>query len=106
MSEIYLYTLGAVLVVSLVSLIGVVTLGLNERFLKSILFYLVSFSAGALLGDVFLHLLPEMAGIGFGIREGMYFLGGIIVFFILERFILWHHSHGDHDEGRHPGRAS
>lgn len=101
MSEIYLYTFGSVLVVSAISLIGVFALGLNDRFLRSILNYLVSLSTGALLGDVFIHLLPEMAEVGFGVKEGIYFLIGIVVFFILERFILWHHSHGSHDEEIH-----
>jgi zinc and cadmium transporter len=90
-----------VLVVSSLSLIGIVTLGINERFLRSILFYLVSLSAGALLGDVFLHLLPELGAIGFGLKEGVYFLGGIVVFFVLERFILWHQGHDEHDEQIH-----
>ncbi len=101
MSDVYLYTLGSVFLISLISLIGVVTLGFNEKFLRSILFYLVSFSAGALLGDVFLHLFPEMSRIGFGVKEGAYFLIGIVVFFVLERFILWHHTHGEHDEQIH-----
>jgi zinc and cadmium transporter len=101
MAEIYLYTFGSVLIVSAISLIGVITLGLNDRFMRSILFYLVSLSAGALLGDVFIHLLPEMAESGFGVREGFYFLAGILVFFVLERFILWHHSHGEHQEEVH-----
>lgn len=101
MSEIYLYTFGSVFVVSAISLVGVIALGFNERFLRSILTYLVSLSAGALLGDVFLHLLPEMSEVGFGVREGIYFLGGIVLFFVLERFILWHHSHGTHNEDVH-----
>jgi len=101
MSEIYIYTLVSVLVVSAISLIGVITLSLNEKFLRSILITLVSFSAGALLGDVFLHLLPEMAEVKFGPREGLYFLIGITAFFVLERFVFWHHSHSDHKEEVH-----
>jgi zinc and cadmium transporter len=101
MSETYLYIFASVLVVSLVSLVGVVALGLQEKKLRAILLYLVSFSAGALLGDVFIHLLPEMAEAGFGVKEGWYFLIGLLVFFVLERFILWQHGHGEHDETVH-----
>ncbi len=101
MSDVYLYTFGSVLLISVISLIGVMTLGFSDRFLKSILFSLVSLSAGALLGDVFLHILPEMSENGFGVREGIYFLIGIVAFFVLERFILWHHSHGSHEEEVH-----
>ena len=101
MSETYLYIFGSVLVVSAVSLIGVIALGMQEQRLRSVLLYLVSFSAGALLGDVFIHLLPEMAEMGLGVAEGFYFLAGILVFFVLERFILWQHTHGEHDESVH-----
>jgi zinc and cadmium transporter len=101
MTETYVYIFASVLVVSLISLVGVVFLGMQEQRLRSILMYLVSFSAGALLGDVFLHLLPEMVETKFGVAEGAYFLVGIVVFFLLEKFILWHHSHGEHDESIH-----
>jgi len=101
MEQVVIYSLASVLVVSVVSLVGIVTLGLKEAFLKRILFYLVSLSAGTLLGDVFLHLLPEMAEAGFGVQEGTYFIFGILIFFLLERFILWHHSHSEHQEKIH-----
>jgi zinc and cadmium transporter len=101
MGTIWLYTLVSVFAGSLVSLVGVFTLGIKENLLRSILSYLVSFSAGALLGDVFLHVFPEMAKISFGVKEGAYFLIGIVVFFVLERFILWHHAHGNHEEKIH-----
>lgn len=101
MSEVWLYSIISVLLVSAVSLVGVFALGLKQNFIKSILFYLVSFSAGALLGDVFLHIFPEMAEAGFGVREGWYFIAGILIFFVLERWILWHHSHREHDEKIH-----
>jgi zinc and cadmium transporter len=42
-----------------------------------------------------------MSAAGFGARQGFYFLAGILTFFILERFILWHHSHDDHNENIH-----
>ncbi len=102
MAQIWVYSLLAVLVVSLVSFAGAITLAISEQKLQRWLLYLVSFSAGALLGDVFLHLLPEMAENGFSVILGLYLLIGILVFFILERFILWQHSHsGKHEESVH-----
>jgi hypothetical protein len=59
MTQVWIYSLVSVLIVSLVSLSGIVVLGLNHKRLKSILFYLVSFSAGALLGDVFIHVVKS-----------------------------------------------
>lgn len=58
--QVILYAILAVLLVSFASLIGVFTLGIKAEKLQKILIYLVAFSAGALLGDVFFHLLPEM----------------------------------------------
>lgn len=101
MTDTWLYTLGSVIVVSLVSLIGIFALAVRPERLERILLYLVSFSAGALLGDVFIHILPEiMEGEG-AVRSGVYVLAGIILFFVLERMLRWHHSHGSHDEGVH-----
>lgn len=101
MAQIWFYSLLGVSVVSLVSLMGVFTLGMRNDRLQRILFYLVSFSAGALLGDVFIHILPEIMIEETGLSVGVYVLTGIIAFFILERFLLWHHSHTDHDEKVH-----
>ena len=101
MTEIWIYTLGSVIVVSLVSLVGIFTLGIRPERLERILLYLVSFSAGALLGDVFIHILPEiMEGEG-AVRSGVYVLAGIILFFVLERVLMWHHSHSSHAEEVH-----
>lgn len=99
--SVWVTTMASVLLVSAVSLVGLFALGLSETKLRPILTYLVSFSAGALLGDVFLHVLPELAEISLGPREGVYFLVGIAIFFVLERSILWHRHHNDHDETVH-----
>jgi len=92
------------LVISLVSLIGITTLSLNEKTLKNILLYLVSLSAGALLGDAFIHLLPEVVGeIGFGITVSLSTLFGILTFFVIEKILHWHHYHYPHsDVNMHP----
>lgn len=101
MVPVWLYTLASVGVISLVSLVGIFTLGFNQERLGRTLFYFVSFSAGALLGDVFLHILPEiMQGDSAG-AVGAYVLLGIVAFFILERALVWHHSHGEHSEEVH-----
>lgn len=92
------------LVVSLISLIGITTFSLREKTLKNILLYLVSLSAGALLGDAFIHLLPEVAGeIGFGITVSFSILFGILSFFVIEKMLHWHHYHYPHsDVNMHP----
>jgi len=91
----WLYTITSVIIVSLISLIGVVTLGLNEKTLKKTIIYLVSFSAGALFGAAFLDLLPEAVSTAGGFTKTVSFglLAGILVFFIVEKFIHWRHCH-------------
>ncbi len=94
MSNVWTYSLVSALIVSLISLVGVVFLSLHEDTLKSALLFLVSFSVGALFGDVFIHLLPEvLEKSGFGLNISMFLLSGILTFFILEKFIEWRHCH-------------
>ncbi len=92
--NIWLITLLSVIIVSLVSFIGVLTLSFKEKYLQKILLILVSFSAGALFGDAFIHLIPEaIEELGLGLNIGLYILSGILIFFILEKFIAWRHCH-------------
>lgn len=92
MNEVLLFTLISVTIVSCLSLLGAITLSFNQKKLNSLLIYFVSFSAGALLGDVFIHLLPELIENGqFSINTSLLILAGILISFILEKFICWHH---------------
>lgn len=83
----------AVILVSLLSFAGVLTLLLSNKALSKLLIYFVSFAAGALLGDVFIHLLPEMAEEGISFAASAAVLVGILASFIIEKFIHWHHCH-------------
>ncbi|AJF59823.1 MAG: zinc/iron permease [archaeon GW2011_AR10] len=89
-----IYIFGSVLFVSVLSLVGVLAIGVNEEKLKKALLLLVGFSAGALFGDVFFHLLPEaVKSEGFSLEMSVSILAGIILFFALEKLIRWHHHH-------------
>ena len=79
--------------VSLISLIGVVTLAINERFLKAILFLLIAFSAGALIGGAFLHLIPEAIEKSNPQEVLILALAGFVLFFFLEKYLYWRHCH-------------
>ncbi len=88
------YSLVSVLLVSLLSFIGVFFLAFKKEKLQKILLFLVSFAAGGLLGDAFLHLLPEaVEETGFNIEISLAILLGILGFFALEKFISWRHCH-------------
>ena len=88
------YALGSVLLVSLTSLIGALTLSLSRDFLKRILLFLVSFAVGSLLGGAFIHLLPEaFASELDSMSVSLSVLGGIVFFFVLEKFFRWRLCH-------------
>ncbi|MBS3081976.1 ZIP family metal transporter [Candidatus Pacearchaeota archaeon] len=94
MKEALIYTLLSVIVVSLISVIGIFTLSINTKKLNKILLYLVSFAAGALLGDVFIHLIPELIkDNSFTLKTSFFTLGGILLFFIIEKIVHWQHCH-------------
>ncbi len=94
MQQVRIYALWSVLLVSLVSLVGIFTLSLKLSFLKKIVIFLVSLAAGALLWDVFLHLLPELVEHGhFGIHTGLIILWAIVFAFVMEKVLHWRHCH-------------
>lgn len=102
MKMIWIYTLGSALLVSLVSLVGMWFIPMGPRFLKHAVLLLVSFSAGALIGDTFIHILPEAINeFGFDLSMSLSILTGILSFFVLEQFIHWHHCHRPDDQGHH-----
>jgi len=56
-----------------------------------------------LLGVAFLDLLPEVIEEGFSEIMPVLMLVGILSFFILEKFLYWHHHHADYEhEEVHP----
>jgi zinc and cadmium transporter len=94
MFEVWGISLLSVFVVSLISLIGVFTISIKDEKLGKVLLYFVSFAAGALLGDAFIHIMPEaIEQYGFGILVSLSILAGMMVFFVLEKLIHWRHCH-------------
>lgn len=94
MSQIWLYSILSVVIVSLLSFVGAFTLSININKLRKILLYFISFAAGALLGGAFLHLLPEsMEVCGTARQIAVWILVGLILFFALEKILKWRHCH-------------
>lgn len=80
--------------ISLVSLIGALTISLSVDRLRRITLFLVSFAVGGLLGDAFIHLLPEsFEELGTNLLVSLYVILGILIFFVLEKFLRWRHCH-------------
>ncbi|MBI5918358.1 MAG: ZIP family metal transporter [Nitrosomonadales bacterium] len=64
---------------------------------------LVSYAIGALLGAVFLDILPEAFAMTSSIATvSATLLFGILLFFVLEKLVLWRHCHHDHCEAHEP----
>src|SRR3989338_2077993 len=97
---ILIWTLSSVIAVSLLSLIGLASLFLKENTLRKLVFFLVSLSVGALLGDVLIHLIPEILdGEGLSnIHFAIFVFLGFLIFFSLEKFMRWRHTHGVNEE--------
>ncbi len=92
MATLYIFT--SVLIVSLISLVGVIGLAVKTEKLKKILMFLVSFSAGSLIGGSFLHLLPELIEEEkFTLNSSVLIIGGMLLFFVLEKILHWRHCH-------------
>jgi len=92
--SIYFYIFGGVFIVSILSVISVFFLAFSPDFLKKITLFLVGLSAGTLLGDSFLHLLPAtVSKHPDSLRIWLWLIVGVILFFILEKFVHWRHCH-------------
>ena len=88
----------ATIIVTLFSLSGILALSMNEKTLHRVLFFLIAFSAGSILGASLFDLLPEAVEL---VSENEVFniiAFGFIFFFFLERFIYWYHGHGHSEE--------
>jgi zinc and cadmium transporter len=94
--SILFWTTLSTLLIALIAFVGALALFLKDELLNRLLLFLVAFSAGALIGGAFLHLLPE------AISETepenllnlfLYLILGFCTFFVLEHFVRWHHHH-------------
>lgn len=91
------YTLAAAFAGGVLSTLAAAgTLALHAGWISR----LVSFAVGALLGAVFLELLPHALETGSPQRVMLTVLAGLLAFFLLEKLVLWRHAHGhaEHDE--------
>src|SRR5688500_1068306 len=73
---------------------------------------LISYAVGTLLGAVFLNILPHAFGMADSLEQlAATILAGIMLFFVLEKLVLWRHCHEEqceaheaqpaqHDHGR------
>lgn len=96
-----MYAFSGVVAVSLVSFVGIFFLSLREELMRKYIFVFISLAVGALLGDAFIHLIPESLEISQNATlTSVLIILGILIFFSLEKFLHWHH-HGEDKEEFH-----
>lgn len=96
---VWIYAILSAFVISLIALVGIILVPIKIEKLKKILIYFVSFSTGALLGVAFFHLLPEVVNkVGLTFFVSSLILGGILLFFLLEKIIHWHYNLGQSEK--------
>ncbi len=83
----------ATLITGFIALVGAFSLFIKESSLQKILLVLVSFSAGALLSGGLFHLLAESLEMVGTDAAFITLLTGFSLFFVIERFLHWHHCH-------------
>jgi len=90
---------------SIAALIGGIILLSKEKFALKTSHFLASFAAGILLGSAFFDLLPEAvqkaasnaaSAEELDINVHLWALIGIVLFFLIERFIHWFHHHEEY----------
>jgi zinc and cadmium transporter len=85
----------------ILSVVAAALFALNAR--AQYLGGLVSYAIGALLGAVFLDILPDAMRLGSSVPlVSATVLAGILLFFTLEKVLIWRHCHHENCEAHEP----
>lgn len=79
---------------SVVSFSGGLLAILSAERMRRLSHYIISFAIGALLGVSFLDLIPEAIEMSDAATALPMALFGLLLFFVLEKFLFWYHCHG------------
>lgn len=99
MSDLYIVIFFS-LIGGVFSLAGGFLLLANKRAARTLLKYVTPFAAGALLAAAFTDILAEASHEGDIETALRWTMIGIIVFFLLERFVRWFHHHHAHSDSK------
>lgn len=78
---------------SVIALVGSITLLLRESMLRKLLLPLVAFAAGSLVGGALFHMMPAALIVMPPATTFSLVALGFLLFFGLEQFLHWHHCH-------------
>jgi zinc and cadmium transporter len=99
----FLWIFGSGVLMSLIALIGSVTLLLREQVLEKVLLPLVALAAGSLIGGAVFHMIPAaLTAIEPDARAWLLLVLGFTLFMGLEQFLHWHHCHRASADCRKP----
>jgi zinc and cadmium transporter len=89
-----LYAFVAGMAISGVAFSGAFVLWLPPHHLERLIPSLVALAVGVLLGDAFIHLIPDAVARHGNVAEVcLAVLGGLFLFFVLEKWVRWRHDH-------------
>ncbi|MCX6710207.1 MAG: ZIP family metal transporter [Candidatus Woesearchaeota archaeon] len=92
----FLWILLATVIDGLLAFVGIFTFFMKKKTLKSTIFSLVAFSAGALMAGGLFHMLLEGLEKMKAELALSLFLLGFLIFFAIERVLKWRHCHEEH----------
>ncbi len=102
MDTLLVWILLASFLMSLLSWSGLIILYVKKGSLDKIKMPLIAFSAGALLGGAFFHMIPESINrVGSSTDYFLCVVGGFALFFLMEQGINWHYYHHNKGEWDH-----
>lgn len=87
------YILISTFLISALSLVIFLLLAHHKFFTEHLVLSLVGLSTGTLLGGAFFHLMPESIELVGVDTTSLIMIGAFIVFFLVEKFLHWHHCH-------------
>jgi zinc and cadmium transporter len=91
------------ILMSVIALVGGLTLFIKEKTFKKLILPFVALSAGSLIGGAIFHMLPEaVENMGNSTMVYIWLAIGFVSFFILEQFLHWHHCHSISEHKKEP----
>lgn len=94
---------GSGVLMTLIALVGSLTLLLSARALDRLLLPLVALAAGSLIGGAAFHMIPAaLDAIAVERRVWLVLMLGFTLFMALEQFLHWHHCHRADADCRKP----
>ena len=104
--NVWAWAIGSVSIVSVLSLCGVILIPVKKKeTLQAVIFFLISFACGAMLGNAFFNLIPEAYEHGSDqFTTSVLIASGVLLYFIVAKVLnlRCHHVTGGHCHDEHP----